>query len=85
MAKVEDNARKIDGQYPFPSPFAVDEHDDCPSYLDANDVVPDSVFPKFPPQHLKNATENFDEAAWGYSETRRRMHQQGKGTTKRKV
>jgi hypothetical protein len=73
------------GQYPFNTPFGVDEKLDCPDYLDVEDVVPDSVMPKFPPLHLKNATENFDEAVWGSSETRRRQLQQGKGTTKRKV
>jgi hypothetical protein len=73
------------GQYPFNTPFGVDKDLDCPTYLDVEDTVPDSVMPKFPPQHLVNATENFDEAVWGSSETRRRQLQQGKGTTKRKI
>ena len=77
-------ARSTVGQYPFNSPFEVSEHDDCPAYLDVNKTVPDSVMPKFPPKgHLVNATGNVDEAAWGGSETRRSMQQQGQGTIKR--
>jgi hypothetical protein len=73
------------GQYPFNTPFGVDEKLDCPDYLDTNDVVPDSVMPKFPPQHLVNATENFDEAVWGSSETRRRQLQQKPAIIKRRI
>ena len=85
MSKVNDNARKTLGQYPIPGPFEVDPDLDCPEYLDVLTTVPDSVMPKMPPKgHLKDATENFDQAAWGLSETRRRISQQA-GTVKRKV
>ena len=82
---VRNTAHSTLGQYEFNSPFEVDEHDDCPNYLDVLTTVPDSVMPKFPPQHLVDATANVDETIWGASETRQSMQQQGRGTTKRQV
>jgi hypothetical protein len=81
---VPNTAHSTVGQYPFSTPFEVEEALANPGNLDVNRTVPDSVMPKFPPKgHLVDATDNFDEAAWGMSETLRSQKQQGRGTIKR--